>query len=162
MPFINVYIHFVWSTKNRYPYFRTIDLRAKVWKHILENARLNEIFIDFIKGYNDHCHCLISLGMDQPIQKTMQLIKGESAYCINKNKLTKEKFEWQDGYFAASVSASMIDRVRNYIRKHITELKHFNRNMMRLLLNIISFNIISLQINLKAIEITCMLNMPYG
>lgn len=46
----------------------------------------------------------------------MQLIKGESAFWINKNKLTKQKFEWQDEYFAVSVSESMIDRVRNYIK----------------------------------------------
>jgi len=26
------------------------------------------------------------------------------------------KFEWQDEYFAVSVSESMIDRVRNYIK----------------------------------------------
>jgi REP element-mobilizing transposase RayT len=47
----------------------------------------------------------------------MQLIKGESSFWINKNELTKEKFEWQDEYFAVSVSESMIDKVREYIKK---------------------------------------------
>jgi REP element-mobilizing transposase RayT len=56
------------------------------------------------------------LGADQTIQKTMQLIKGESSFWINKNNLCKGKFEWQDEYFAVSVSESMIDRVRNYIK----------------------------------------------
>lgn len=116
MPFVKVYIHFVWSTKNRYPYLNTKEIRTKVWNHIRENAREKGIFIDFVNGYDDHCHCLVSLGVDQTIQKVMQMIKGESSYWINNQGLTKEKFEWQTEYFAVSVSESMIDKVRNYIK----------------------------------------------
>lgn len=116
MPYIKVYIHFVWSTKNRIPYLNSRELRMNVWNHIRENAKEKGIFIDFINGYTDHCHCLVSLGVDQTIQKVMQMIKGESSFWINKNKLTTEKFGWQDEYFAVSVSESQIDRVRNYIK----------------------------------------------
>jgi REP element-mobilizing transposase RayT len=116
MPFLKVYIHFVWSTKNREPLLDSKELRTKVWNHIRENAKRKGIFIDFVNGYSDHCHCLISLGVDQTIQKNMQLIKGESSFWINKNKLTQKKFEWQDEYFAVSISESMIERVRAYIR----------------------------------------------
>ncbi len=125
MPFVKVYIHFVWSTKNRYPYLETKELRLKVWNHIRENAKEKGIFIDFINGYTDHCHCLVSLGVDQTIQKVMQLIKGESSFWINKNELIKEKFEWQDEYFAVSVSESVIDKVRDYIKNQ--EVKHFKK-----------------------------------
>ena len=117
MPFIKVYIHFVWSTKNRVPFLSTKEMRQKVWNHIRENAKEKNIFIDFINGYDDHCHCLVSLGVDQTIEKVMQLIKGESSFWINKQNLTPEKFEWQDEYFAVSVSESMIDKVRNYIKR---------------------------------------------
>lgn len=116
MPFIKVYIHFVWSTKNRYPYLNSKEIRFKVWNHIKENAKEKGIYIDFVNGYSDHCHCLVSLGGDQTIQKVMQLIKGELSFWINKNKLIEEKFEWQDEYFAVSVSESMLDTVRNYIK----------------------------------------------
>ena len=116
MPFIKVYIHFVWSTKNREPFLTTKEIRKTVWQHIRENAKEKGIFIDFVNGYSDHCHCLVSLGVDQTIQKTMQLIKGESSFWINKQNITEQKFEWQDEYFAVSVSESMIDKVRNYIK----------------------------------------------
>ncbi len=116
MPFVKVYIHFVWSTKNRVPYLDTKELRAKVWNHIKENAKKKGIFIDFVNGYSDHCHCLVSLGADQSMQKVMQLIKGESSFWINKNGLTKEKFEWQDEYYAVSVSESVLPKVRAYIK----------------------------------------------
>ncbi len=81
-----------------------------------ENAKRKGIFIDFVNGYSDHCHCLISLGGDQTLNEVMQLIKGESSFWINKNKLTKKKFGWQNEYYAVSVSESHIARVRNYIK----------------------------------------------
>jgi len=116
MPFAKVYIHFVWSTKNRVPYLSTPELRVAMWKHIRENAKTKEIYIDFINGHKEHCHCLVSLGEDQTMRKIMQLIKGESSYWINKQNLLNEKFEWQDEYFAVSVSESLVDKVRNYIK----------------------------------------------
>jgi len=92
MPFIKVYIHFVWSTKNREPLLDSPELRKQVWKHIRDNGKEKNIFIDFVNGYKDHCHCLISLGVDQTIQKVMQLIKGETSFWINKSNLTKQRF----------------------------------------------------------------------
>jgi REP element-mobilizing transposase RayT len=120
MPFIKVYIHFVWVTKNRTPFLDSPDLRKKVWMHILENARSKDIFIDTINGYQDHCHCLISLGTEQSMSTVMQMIKGESAYWINKYRLCKQKFQWQPEYYAASVSDSALDKVRTYIRNQET------------------------------------------
>lgn len=60
--------------------------------------------------------CLISLGSGQNIDKIMMLLKGESSYWINKNKLLRHKFEWQDEYFAVSVSESLVNRTRTYIK----------------------------------------------
>jgi putative transposase len=114
MPFVKIWIHFVWSTKNRAPLL-TEEIRQKVFRHIRENARTKNIHLDFINGYTDHVHCLISLGTDQTIEKTMQLIKGESSFWINKNNLCPVKFEWQDEYFAVSVSESILESVRKYI-----------------------------------------------
>ncbi len=116
MPFVKVYIHFVWNTKNRVPFLDSLELRQKLWQHIRTNAKQKGIFIDFVNGYTDHCHCLVSFGIDQTIQKVMQLIKSESSFWINKEKLTKQKFEWQDEYFAVSVSESVLEKTRNYIK----------------------------------------------
>ena len=124
MPFVKVYIHFVWSTKNRVPTLNSLDLRQTVWQHIRENAKKKDIFIDFVNGHAEHCHCLVSLGVDQTIQKLMQLIKGECAFWFNKQRLTNQKLEWQDEYFAVSVSESQIDTVRNYIKNQEAHHKH--------------------------------------
>jgi len=122
MPFIKIYIHLVFSTINRIPFLNSTEVQVKVWKHIKENASSKGIYLDMINGYSDHCHCLISLGSNQNIEKIIQLIKGESSFWINKNQLTKDKFAWQDEYFAVSVSESMIESVRNYIKNQ--EIHH--------------------------------------
>jgi REP element-mobilizing transposase RayT len=122
MPFIKVYIHFVWSTKNWEPFLSSNELRHKFFVHIRENAKGKDIHIDHINGFVDHVHCLISLGADQTIQKTMQLIKGESSFWINHHQVLQDKFEWQEEYFAVSVSESQLNKVRNYILKQ--EMHH--------------------------------------
>jgi putative transposase len=114
MPFIRIWIHAVWSTKNREPLLST-EIRKSVFDHILTNAKSKDIFITAINGYTDHVHCLISLGSEQTISKVIQLIKGESSFWINKTGLTPLKFEWQDEYFSVSVGESQVENVRDYI-----------------------------------------------
>ncbi len=119
MSHIKVWLHFVWSTKNRKPLL-TDEIRQSVFSHIRENARKKSIFLDFINGFVDHVHCLISLGSNQTIEKIMQLIKGESSHWINQNNLCSDQFQWQDDYFVVSVSESLVDDVRDYIRNQET------------------------------------------
>jgi putative transposase len=115
MSFLKIWIHLVFSTKNREP-FLTKDIRYKVHQHIIENCKEKDIFIIAVNGYTDHLHCLISLGKEQSIAKIAQLIKGESSFWINKNEICKTKFSWQDDYFAVSVSESQVGTVKKYIQ----------------------------------------------
>ncbi|RLD39714.1 MAG: IS200/IS605 family transposase [Bacteroidetes bacterium] len=115
MSYIKIWIHAVWTTKNRVPYLKK-KMRYKVFKHIKEYADSKGIYVDFINGHIDHVHCLISLNSNQCIADVMYIIKGESSFWINKMELTESKFGWQNKYYAASVSQSHVERVRNYIR----------------------------------------------
>lgn len=117
MSWVRVWIHLVFSTKNREPYLLTKEIREKVFQHIKEYAKEKNIWLDSINGYQEHIHCLISLNKEQSISQVAQLLKGESSYWINKNKLIKTKFIWQDDYWAVSVSEGHLKNVRNYILK---------------------------------------------
>ncbi len=114
MPYIRIWVHLVWSTKSRKPFLND-NIRQTVFDHIAENAKIKNIQLDIIDGYNDHIHCLLRINSDQNIATIVQLLKGESSFWINKKGLMKHKFEWQDEYFAVSVSESQLDRVRKYI-----------------------------------------------
>jgi putative transposase len=115
MPYVKVWIHLVWSTKNRVP-FLADDIRPSVFQHMRENAREKEIFLDFINGYREHVHALVSLGTEQTIAQIVKLMKGESSHWINKNGVIRQKFAWQHEYFAVGVSESLLDKTRDYIR----------------------------------------------
>ena len=130
MPFTKVYIHFIWSTKKKMSPLAIKQVRQTVWNHIKENAKKKGIYIEFIKGYLDHCHCLISLKENQTLQKVMEEIKGETTFCINNqgdfaelavteilpvlDRETKNEFEWEDDYFTIAVLESVFDRVNNF------------------------------------------------
>ena len=115
MPYIKIWIHLVWSTKNRQQMISS-ELKLKLYQHIRENANEKGIHIDFINGIEEHIHLLVSLKAYQSVSKVAQLIKGESSHWVNENKLTRTKFEWQEEYVAVSVSESIVNRVREYIK----------------------------------------------
>jgi REP element-mobilizing transposase RayT len=112
MPWIKVWLHFVWCTKDRFPFLQD-GVRTRVFEHIRENARKKSIHIDFLNGWLEHVHCLISLGSNQTLEQLM-------SFWINKTQLTKTKFAWQDEYFVASVSESNLQSVRRYIARQET------------------------------------------
>ena len=124
MSWVRIWVHLVFSTKDRIPFLNSKELREKIFNHIKENAKTKDIWLDSINGYQEHTHCLISLNKEQSISKVAQLIKGESSYWINKNNLTKNKFIWQDDYWGVSASESHIESLRNYIKNQEDHHRH--------------------------------------
>jgi REP element-mobilizing transposase RayT len=114
MPFVRIWIHLIWSTKNRdkliFP-----ELKPALLDHFKLNAEEKNIWIDTVNCVSDHVHALISLGAEQSISKVAMLLKGESSHWINKHDLMKIKFEWQDEYIAISVSEANVGTVQRYI-----------------------------------------------
>lgn len=115
MPYVKIWLHCVWGTKNRDPLLIP-GKKYDIINHIRTNAATNGIYIDFINGYREHLHSLLLLTCDQSLSKVMQLIKGESSYWINKNRIIPCKFEWADEYYCVSVSNSHVEKVRRYIK----------------------------------------------
>lgn len=115
MPYVRVMIHAVWGTKDRV-HFLSPEVLSNVISHIKQNAHQKQIYIDTINGHSEHIHCLLGLNADISIAKTLQLIKGESSYWINRQRLVQSKFEWADEYYAGSVSESQLYKVRRYIQ----------------------------------------------
>ena len=114
MSFVKIWVHIVWGTKNRQPILES-TIRRTLFEHMKKNAREKQLYLDSINGHLDHVHCLLALNADMPVAKTVQLLKGESAFWANKQGLVKTKLEWASEYFAVSVSESVVDKVRAYI-----------------------------------------------
>ena len=124
MPYTRIAIHAMWSTKNRE---RTItkELKPLLLNHIKENAENKNILLDTINCVQDHIHILFFLLPNQKLADVIRLIKGESSFWVNKNKLKNTRFQWQEEYIAISVSNSVIPTVRKYIAN---QEEHHRRN----------------------------------
>lgn len=112
---VKVWVHAVWGTK-KHERILTKEIKEELFKHMLANAKEKQIYIDSINGGMEHIHCLFALNADMSIAKVIQLIKGEGAYWANKKLGMNQKLEWANEYFAVSVSESMVDKVRGYIK----------------------------------------------
>jgi REP element-mobilizing transposase RayT len=74
------------------------------------------------------------------ISKMMQLLKGESAFWINREKLLLDRFEWANEYFIASVGPSEVSRIRAYI--HNQQVHHKN-------ITLVNFPVISYRVEFR-------------
>lgn len=117
--FNKIWIHCIWSTKDR-AHLIVLDIETKVYNFI--SNQLNEIgcYVRIINGMPDHIHCLFLLNPKKSIAEVIKQIKGSSSHFINQNNLIKEKFSWQTGYAAYSVSESISDKVFDYIKNQKT------------------------------------------
>ncbi len=68
-----------------------------------------------VNGVEDHMHCFIGLKPVVSISELMKTVKAKSSKYINDHQLTRERFEWQEGYGVFSYSQSQVDQVYKYI-----------------------------------------------
>jgi len=125
MPNVKIWLHCVWGTKNWIPIL-SAGKKSEIINHIRISAGTKGIYIDSLNGNREHLHSLILLNPDHSLTKVMQIIKNESSCWINKCKLFKERFEWADDYYGASVSETELTMVREHIR--IQEEHHLRIN----------------------------------
>ena len=64
----------------------------------------------------DHLHLLTKFKTDITVSTMVQKIKAKSSKWINERPDRLERFEWQTGYGIFSVSESLVEKVRAYIR----------------------------------------------
>ena len=115
MSHVKNYVHCVWATKRRRPFF-TEGNTKDIMIHIRNYASEKNIWIDHLNAYQNHIHCLISLRADQSLAEVINQIKGESSHWINQHIHLDRKFSWAVDYYASSVSLKIIPIVRQYIQ----------------------------------------------
>jgi len=94
---------------------------AKEWKNMLFGVignLINETNCKtiIVNGVDDHVHCFLGLKPVVSVSELMKTVKAKSSKYINDNKLTPERFEWQEGYGVFSYSQSHVDNVYKYIQ----------------------------------------------
>jgi REP element-mobilizing transposase RayT len=110
-----VYIHLVFSTKNRRPLLRDETIRESLHAQLGAISRSLDCPPLLVGGVEDHIHLLARLARTITQAEWVKEIKRVSDCWIQQQSREYANFEWQGGYATFSVSQSNLDAVKRYI-----------------------------------------------
>lgn len=93
--------------------FIELDWRPRVHSYLGGIIRGMNGVAEIVGGVGDHFHLLVSLRPVYCIADVLRDLKKDSSLWMKEN--FEDRFAWQEGYAAFTVSPSAIDSVRNYI-----------------------------------------------
>jgi putative transposase len=92
------------------------NIESKIHHFMSEQLRDQGCPVRIINGMPDHVHCLFLLSPQKSIAEVVKQIKGSSSHFVNQANLIPDKFAWQTGYAAYSVSESVVQKVFQYVK----------------------------------------------
>ncbi len=113
--FNKIWIHAIWSTKERFPLI-VPEIETQVYEYMRGQFNEAGCAVHIINGMPDHVHCLFLLNPQKSITDVIKQVKGSTSHYVNEGNLIHEKFSWQTGYAAYSVSESVLEKVFHYIK----------------------------------------------
>lgn len=112
-----VYIHLVFSTKDRRPFLRDQATRAALHAFMGGIAGRLECPPLTVGGAEDHVHLLCRFGRAITQAEWVKEIKRVSNGWLKERGPDYADFAWQRGYAAFSVSLSNLESVKQYIAR---------------------------------------------
>jgi REP element-mobilizing transposase RayT len=109
-----VYIHLVFSTKDRRPLLRD-DIQEPLHAQLGGISKTLQCPPLIVGGVEDHVHMLCRFGRTITQAEWVKELKRVSNLWLQKQGPAFCDFEWQGGYADFSVSASNIEQVKRYI-----------------------------------------------
>jgi putative transposase len=109
-----IWVHAIYATKDRQPLI-SLDIERRAYEHMREQLAEAGCPVRIINGMPEHVHLLFLLNPQKALTDVLKQVKGNTSHWINEQELIVEKFAWQTGYAAYSVSESQLDKVYNYI-----------------------------------------------
>jgi putative transposase len=110
---LSLHIHVIFGTKYQRPLILP-TWRSRLHAYIGGAAKTLDVVPEAVGGVTDHVHLLLGIRATHRLADVMRDLKRTSSAWIHETIGDKE-FEWQDGYGAFTVSASLIRTVKDYI-----------------------------------------------
>ena len=110
-----IWIHAIWSTKNRLLLI-PFETESKVHDLLRLQFLSCGCLVRIINGMPDHVHCLFLLNPQKAVTDVIKQVKGSVSFTLNQENGMLDKFGWQTGYAAYSVSESNLEKVYLYIK----------------------------------------------
>lgn len=120
-----VYIHLIFSTKDRRPFLRDAKLRASLHAYLGEISKRLDCPPIRVSGVEDHVHLLARFGRTITQAEWVKELKRVSNQWLKEQSAEFASFEWQGGYADFSVSQSNLEQVKEYIAR---QEEHHRKN----------------------------------
>jgi putative transposase len=110
---LSLHYHLVFSTKERRPLIETA-WRGRLHAYLGGAVRACGGVAEAVGGTDDHVHLLVGLRATHRLADVLREIKQSSSRWAHET-VGANKFAWQEGYGAFTVSVSNLARVRAYV-----------------------------------------------
>ena len=129
----NLLYHLVFSTKGRLPLIDD-EIQQPLYDYMGGINRNQGGKAIEIGGMPDHVHCLAMLPARKAVSDILRAIKSDSSGWVNRER-PRDRFAWQTGYGAFTVSQSLVGKVRRYIQTQADHhrTRSFEKELLALL-----------------------------
>ena len=110
-----VYLHIVFSTKERRRYLQNDAIRTELHNYLGGTCRNLNCPSLCVGGVEDHVHILCRLSRTLSVADLVRELKRESSKWLKTKSPDLIIFEWQAGYGAFSISPGHVEKLREYI-----------------------------------------------
>ena len=110
-----IWLHIIFSTKNREPLLPDINVREKVHTYLAGICNQMKSPALIVGGIEDHVHILCNQSKNVALKDLVQNVKQDSSKWVKREWPNLKYFYWQQGYGAFSVSPPHVNKVRHYI-----------------------------------------------
>ena len=113
---VEIYVHIVFSTKNRAPFLRDPILRENMHAYLAGICNNLKSPAKKVGGVEDHVHILCRLSKVQDVASLIRDLKRDSSKWVKGEQSQLQDFHWQAGYGAFSISPSHVPALVEYIQ----------------------------------------------
>jgi REP element-mobilizing transposase RayT len=110
-----VWLHIVFSTKERRPYLQDPSFRDEMFRMLSHHVQQSGCYPKLSGGWVDPVHVLCGLSRTTKISDLLESIKTETSKWAKTKPNCSSLFSWQTGYGVFSVSQSKLESVIHYI-----------------------------------------------
>ena len=109
-----IYIHVIFHIKTVSPRIEDEHLE-RVHSYIGKLVNTTGCSAIRVGGTSDHVHVVCVLSKDETVAHLVEEMKRNSSRWIKSLNARYDKFEWQGGYAAFSISQSIVDKTVEYV-----------------------------------------------
>jgi REP element-mobilizing transposase RayT len=110
-----LYVHIIFHTKNSNDIIKA-DIEQELHSYIGSLIKKNDSIPIEINNVPDHIHILCIMSKNISLAKLVEEIKKNSSRWIKTKGEQYKKFAWQGGYGGFSVSPSIVEKTKVYIK----------------------------------------------